>query len=224
MQSEPILRIALAGPLRTLFDYLPEGGGSPLPAVGTRVQVPFGRSGRTGLVADIESHSEVPGKQLKRISKALDEAALFSDQDLRLLKWAADYYQHPLGDVMMQALPALAEQDCERFGRAVGRLQQVVGDHFAPAQSGRYASPRVAHVLDWLAEQNIHGTGQSSWGPTGFAILESQSYAEAVMQAAIERFGVNPGLRFMISRARNHGSRIEVFGKTELRNPLRVVI
>jgi primosomal protein N' (replication factor Y) len=105
MQSEPILRIALAGPLRTLFDYLPESGNSPLPAVGARVQVPFGRSGRTGIVTAIASHTEVPRKQLKRITKPLDDAPLFSAQDLRLLQWAADYYQHPPGDVMMQALP-----------------------------------------------------------------------------------------------------------------------
>ena len=126
--------------------------------------------------------------------------------------------------VMMQALPALAEKDCERFGHAVGKLQQVVGDHFAPAQSGRFASPEVAQVLGWLAEQNIHGIGQSSWGPTGFAILDSQSRADAVLQAAVNRFGGNPNLRFMISHARNHGSRIETFGKTASRNSLRAVM
>jgi len=118
--------------------------------------------------------------------------------------------------VMMQALPALVEQDCERFGCAIGRLQQVVGDHFAPAQSGRFASPGVTQVLDWLAEQHVYGIGQSSWGPTGFAILDSQSRADALLQAGVERFGNNPGLRFVISRARNHGSRIETFRKTTL--------
>lgn len=105
MQSEAILQIALAGPLRSLFDYLPEAGNAPLPAVGSRVQVPFGRSGRTGVVVAIVSHSELPRAQLKRISRTLDEAPLFSEQDLRLLQWAADYYQHPRGDVIVQALP-----------------------------------------------------------------------------------------------------------------------
>lgn len=119
--------------------------------------------------------------------------------------------------VMMQVLPALAEQDCERFSGAIGRLQQVVGDHFAPAQSGRFASPAVTQVLDWLVEQQVYGIGQSSWGPTGFAIVDSQSCADALLQAGVERFGDNPGLRFMICRARNHGSRIETFRKTALR-------
>lgn len=126
--------------------------------------------------------------------------------------------------VMMQALPALAEQDCEGFGRAISSLQQVVGDHFSPVQSGRFASREVAQVLDWLETQNIYGIGQSSWGPTGFAILDSQSRADAVLQAVMDRFGGNPNLRFMICRARNHGSRIETFGKTASRRPLRAVM
>ncbi len=122
--------------------------------------------------------------------------------------------------VMMQALPALAEQDCERFGAAIGHLQRVVGDYFAPAQSGRFASPDVTQVLEWLMEQNIHGIGQSSWGPTGFAILDSQPRADALLRAAVERFGNNPRLSFMISRARNHGSRIETLCKTASQPPL----
>ncbi len=105
MLSEPILHIALAGPLRSLFDYLPQAGKRPPPAVGSRVEVPFGRSGRSGVVAAVDNHTELPRDQLKRITRALDEAPLFSPQDLRLLRWAADYYQHPLGDVIMQALP-----------------------------------------------------------------------------------------------------------------------
>lgn len=126
--------------------------------------------------------------------------------------------------VMMKALPALVEQDCERFCRAIGQLQQVVGDHFAPAQSGRFASSEVAQVLDWLTAQDIHGIGQSSWGPTGFAILDSQSRADAVMQAATDRFGDNPNLRFMLSRARNHGSRIHTLDKMTSRIPLRAAM
>lgn len=126
--------------------------------------------------------------------------------------------------VMMQALPALAEQDCARFSGAVGHLQQVVGDHFAPAQSGRFASHEVAQVLDWLARQDITGIGQSSWGPTGFAILDSQSRAEEVLHAVTERFSNNSSLRFMISRARNHGSCIDIFHKTAPRTFLRAAM
>ncbi len=126
--------------------------------------------------------------------------------------------------VMMQALPALAEQDCERFGDAIGQLQQVIGDYFSPAQSGRFSSPAVAQVLDWLQQQGIGGIGQSSWGPTGFALLDSQMRADSVLQDVVDRFGGNANLRFMVCRARNHGSRIEKFRHTASRTAHRVAM
>ncbi|MDH3526797.1 MAG: GHMP kinase [Gammaproteobacteria bacterium] len=110
--------------------------------------------------------------------------------------------------VLMQVLPALAEGDCERFGQGIGRLQEVVGDHFAPAQSGRFASPEVAEVLAWLKAQEISGIGQSSWGPTGFAILDSEVRARHLLHAVQLRYADRPNLSFAVIRARNHGSRI----------------
>jgi len=111
--------------------------------------------------------------------------------------------------VLMQVLPALAEGDCRRFGQGIGRLQEVVGDHFAPAQSGRFASPEVAEVLAWLKAQEISGIGQSSWGPTGFAILDSEAGARQLLHAMQFRYADRPNLSFALTRARNHGSRIQ---------------
>jgi beta-RFAP synthase len=111
--------------------------------------------------------------------------------------------------VLMQVLPALAEGDCKRFGQGIGRLQEVVGDHFAPAQSGRFASPDVADVLGWLKAQGIFGIGQSSWGPTGFAILDSEAGARQLLQAVQRRYAERPNLSFVLTRARNHGSRLQ---------------
>lgn len=105
MVSEPILQIALAGPLRTLFDYLMPAGMDQPPAIGSRFLVPFGRGGRTGILLALEPGSEIPRERLKRAKKQLDDEPLLSSRDLKLLKWAADYYQHPLGDVIFSALP-----------------------------------------------------------------------------------------------------------------------
>ena len=51
--------------------------------------------------------------------------------------------------VLLRAMPALAEEDLASFGAAVGEIQRTVGDHFAAAQGGRFASPAVAEVLAW---------------------------------------------------------------------------
>lgn len=126
--------------------------------------------------------------------------------------------------VLMQVLPALVEGDCERFGKAIGRVQQVVGDHFAPAQSGRFASPDVAEVLAWLEGQGVFGVGQSSWGPTGFAVLDSEAEARQVLRAAQSRYADLPNLSFMVTRARNRGSEIQVRSKPASRAALRTAM
>lgn len=115
--------------------------------------------------------------------------------------------------LLMQGLPALAEADLPAFGQSITALQAAVGDHFAPAQGGRYASPAVAALLNWCADNQLDCYGQSSWGPTGFVILEHQQAAEELLrqlqnQAGIMA-GVSAGLEFKIVRARNRGADIK---------------
>ncbi|MET0089343.1 MAG: primosomal protein N' [Candidatus Thiodiazotropha sp.] len=111
MESEPILQIVLAGPLRTAFDYLPPAQGDFNPLPGCRFQVPFGRGSRIGLLIGVSADSSLPEKSLKRAIRQLDPQPLFTSEDLHLLHWAADYYQHPLGDVIFHALPINLRKD-----------------------------------------------------------------------------------------------------------------
>jgi len=111
--------------------------------------------------------------------------------------------------VLMGALPGLVEADLDAFGDAVGRIQARVGDHFAGAQGGRFMSPGVARVLEWLGSHGLKGVGQSSWGPTGFAVCPSAPVADRLMAEAGRRFGCEPGLDFAVTRGRNEGARVE---------------
>lgn len=110
---------------------------------------------------------------------------------------------------LMVGLPALAEGDAMRFGAAVTELQSVVGDHFAPAQGGRFSSPDVAEVLGWLPSMGAAGVGQSSWGPTGFAIFGDAGSAERAAEDAQERWRARTNLRFVVCRGRNRGAVVE---------------
>ena len=109
--------------------------------------------------------------------------------------------------VLMQLLPALAEGDIDGFGRAVTTLQDCVGDHFAAAQGGRYASTRVARVLQVFRRAGAAAVGQTSWGPTGFALAEGVTQARALVDAACAS-RLEPGLRLQICAARNRGADI----------------
>jgi beta-RFAP synthase len=113
---------------------------------------------------------------------------------------------------LMQALPGLAERDLARFGAAVSEIQRRLGDYFAAAQGGRFASPKVARVLAGLEAEGVTGLGQTSWGPTGFAFFESEARAEQVRAALAARHRGDPALDFAISRGRNRGAEIEAHG------------
>lgn len=112
--------------------------------------------------------------------------------------------------VLMGVLPALAEHDLDRFGAGLAELQRAIGDYFAPAQGARYTSPLVAEVLGWLESQGVRGVGQSSWGPTGFAILGSEGDAARLAREAERRWSGAAGLRFAVSRGRNHGGEVAI--------------
>jgi beta-RFAP synthase len=112
--------------------------------------------------------------------------------------------------LVLRLLPGLAERDFAAASSALGEIQERLGDYFSAVQNGRYSSPGVAEALAWLHAQGILGIGQSSWGPTGFALLDSAAHAEAVAKAARDRFGARHNLEFRIVGGRNRGADITV--------------
>lgn len=109
---------------------------------------------------------------------------------------------------LMQILPGIEEQRLQPVAEGIAELQRRVGDHFAPAQGGRFTSPAVADALQWIESLGYPGIGQSSWGPTGFALLPGEQDALAIMTEARRRFGDLSPLRFRVTGAFNKGSLI----------------
>ncbi len=105
---------------------------------------------------------------------------------------------------LMRMLPALTEADCTAFGAAVNEIQAITGEHFSQWQSGRHSSPDVEAVLGFLARSGATGCGQSSWGPTGFAIFPDAAAALGAVEQARKRWDDNPELDFVSCRAANH--------------------
>ena len=69
MSSAAIWRVALATPMKRLFDYLPPADETTEGAPGLRVRVPFGRSTRIGVVAAVAAGSELPRSRLKCVQE-----------------------------------------------------------------------------------------------------------------------------------------------------------
>ena len=107
-----IVRVAVLSPLRRLFDYLiPNNVVEAWPdckaEVGCRVMVPFGRREVVGLVVEHITTSELSLDQLKPVNRLLDSGPLLPSKLLTLFSWAANYYQHPIGDALFGMLPVL---------------------------------------------------------------------------------------------------------------------
>jgi beta-RFAP synthase len=111
--------------------------------------------------------------------------------------------------LLMQALPAIAENNLIRFGEVITELQRTVGEHFSPAQGGIFTSPDVAQAMRWLAERGAVAIGQTSWGPTGFCLVENNEMAESLVTQIQTVFTATP-LQFKVVSARNIGGEVVV--------------
>ena len=108
--TDAIVRVAVGVPVADLFDYLPPldpdpaQAGRPMP--GERVLVSFGRGQRVGIVVEVGEDTDQDRGQLKHVLRRLDPNPLFGPDDLALIRWSATYYQQPLGEALLSALPA----------------------------------------------------------------------------------------------------------------------
>ena len=144
----------------------------------------------------------VTDPRLRGLSGADERAALARLTPLP--RAAAAQISHEL---LMRVLPGAALDDFDSFAAGLGQVQQLLGDHFAPAQTaGAYASPAVARVMQHLESQGHRALGQSSWGPTAFVFLPHAQAAEQALAALRASGALDPALGLHTVRARERGA------------------
>ncbi len=170
--SRVILRLAVPSPLRRLFDYLPPADATEEQITrlqpGVRVCVPFGARTLVAVLVSVETETSVEHSKLRHAGEILDIAPVLPKALLELTLWAAQYYQHPQGEVFSTMLPALLRQGrpATHPGRKVWYLS-VQGKGLSPDALPR--APRQREIVDFLTE---HGE------------LDKESIAELGISAA----------------------------------------
>ncbi len=112
-------------------------------------------------------------------------------------------------ELLLHLLPGAATANLAEFGESLYRYGYQAGMLFAKRQGGPYAGTRAAELVEWIRSQGIRGVGQSSWGPTIFALLGDTESAEDFAARVGRRFSAQP-LEVVIAAPANHGARIEV--------------
>jgi primosomal protein N' (replication factor Y) len=122
-------------PVHGTFTYRVPEDLARLASAGTRVLVPFGRRRATGYVLGPAPPSD--RADIKLIVDVLDERPVFPGAMIPFLRWTADYYKHPLGQVIETALPGgLTVSESAVFSAtAAGRA--AMGDATASARERR---------------------------------------------------------------------------------------
>ena len=85
-------------------------------------------------------------------------------------------------ELVAELLPSAAVGDFVRFGESLYRYGRLAGGCFKARQGGVYASPAVERWVDRCRQLGVPGVGQSSWGPTVYALCPAQSAAEALVE------------------------------------------
>jgi len=99
--------MALDTPLAIEFDYRwqPESAEDPPPTVGQLAQVPFGRREVMGLIIAIHESSDYAPEKIRDITAIRYQLPALSTHWIALSRFAAEYYQRPLGEVVLPCLP-----------------------------------------------------------------------------------------------------------------------
>ncbi|MBT8439963.1 MAG: primosomal protein N', partial [Gammaproteobacteria bacterium] len=153
MSNNPVLRVAVAVPLRALFDYLPPEGvniGDLKP--GIRLRVPFGRGERIAVLVEVVQQSEVAPELLKPVRQVLDESPLLESSYIEFLRWVAGYYHHPSGEVILSALPVYLRKG-EPLVEKIEKAWQLTesGRALGPDQLKR--APRQQQIMQFMQSQ-----------------------------------------------------------------------
>ncbi|MBI3285571.1 MAG: primosomal protein N' [Burkholderiales bacterium] len=181
-----ILRVALDTPLATHFDYrwiAPSAGAAP-PQAGQLALLPFGRQQVVGLVLEVVTETAVPAEKLRDVLELRADLPPLADDWLALCRFAAEYYQRPLGEVALPALPknlkALKPVSLQRNLKKLAKL---------PPQDD--ATPAAEPVLNPEQQAALDAIGRASgfaphllFGVTGSGKTEVYLQAAARVLAA----------------------------------------
>ncbi len=158
VKIERLVAVAVPAPLYTSFDY--RVGDELIIHAGARLRVPFGSRQVVGVALGTPAQREATARSYKTVVEVLDAGALLPGDMLGLCRFAAEYYQHPIGETIATALPV---------GLRQGRAAEIKPPKRPPAEHAAEAAPKLTDEQQRALVILRDGDGPSTGLGTGFA-------------------------------------------------------
>ena len=167
--SGTFVEVAVAVPLAEPFVYRWPGSAPPPP--GCRVRVPLGSRERIGVVVRHPAAAGIDARRIKSITDVLDEEPVLDAELLALLRWCAEYYHHPVGEVLSQALPVLLRQGRRAVARREPAWEITRAGRSQAIREPRRCGARQAEVFELLQRCGPLTAGELSQSGLSRAVL-----------------------------------------------------
>ncbi len=186
------IEVAVALPVYHTFTYSVPQFLCPFVMAGKRVLVPFGQRRVTGYI--LGTCQNAGPAEIKHILDVLDEHPLFGAAMISFFQWISDYYKHPIGDVIKNALPGgLNVYDFALITLTPQGKQALKGDAANPLERAILqqleAAPCRLNQLSRKLNQSISGALIQSLERSGH-IFMTRELREASIKTRQERFFV----------------------------------
>jgi primosomal protein N' (replication factor Y) len=187
-----ILQIALDTPLNAVFDYRWHCDAAEQPQVGQLALVSFNRREVVGMIVGVSSETEVPLDKLKDALAVRSQLEPLSAQWLALAGFAADYYQRPLGEVMLPGLPKnLRMLTTVALDRALKKLAKHDTPHDGTPLDMPVLNPAQQEAADAIG-------GASGFNPTLLYGVTGSGKTEVYLQACAQVLDREPDGQILI--------------------------
>ncbi len=113
-----------------------------------------------------------------------------------------------LKELACAVVEAARQADFDAFAEKLYAFGYQAGLQFASVQGGPFHGERLARRVARLRDAGVSGVGQSSWGPTLFAVMPSRSAAEDLATSS-RQWPEFEATRVLVGCTDNHGYRVE---------------
>lgn len=114
-------------------------------------------------------------------------------------------------EMVLETLPALVDGDIERFGGTLTRIDELAGSAFSSTQGGKFKNDVMGLIKSKLLDCGAYGVGQSSWGPTIYALTGGLDRSQDIRDEMVDFFE-DEGFsgKISVERVDNSGAFLEV--------------